>query len=127
VSTLEGGRPVGPYTPVVRCGEWVITSGQVGALPGPDGKPQLVEGGTESQLRQALQNLSALLGTEGLALADVKKATVFLVNMADYAMLNEVWTETFPEPRPSRSAVAVAALPLGAMIEVEAWAYRPEG
>jgi 2-iminobutanoate/2-iminopropanoate deaminase len=118
---------VGPYTPVVRCGEWVITSGQVGALPGPDGKPQLVEGGTESQLRQALQNLSALLGTEGLALADVKKATVFLVNMADYAMLNEVWTETFPEPRPSRSAVAVAALPLGAMIEVEAWAYRPEG
>lgn len=123
----EGGRPVGPYTPVVRCGEWVITSGQVGAAPGPDGRPQLVEGGTEAQLRQALDNLATLLGTEGLTLADVKKATVFLVNMADYATLNEVWIATFPEPRPSRSAVAVAALPLGAKIEVEAWAYRGDG
>lgn len=123
MSAPQGGRPVGPYSPVTRAGEWVVTSGQVGAVPGPDGKPSLVEGGTVAQLRQALENLKGVLGAEGATLADVVKTTVFLTDMADYAALNEVWIETFPEPRPTRSAVAVAALPLGAQVEVEAWAH----
>lgn len=121
----EGGKPVGPYTPVVRAGDLVILSGQVGAAPGPDGSPRLVEGGPEAELRQALGNVQTLLGTEGGSLSDVVKTTVFLVDMDDYAMLNEVWVATFPEPRPARTAIAVASLPLGARVEVEAWAHLP--
>ncbi len=121
------GKPVGPYTPVQRVGDWVVTSGQVGAVPGADGRPQLVEGGTGAQLRQALANVETLLSNEGATLADVVKTTVFLADMSDYGELNEIWIETWPEPRPTRSAIGVAALPLGARVEVEAWAYKPRG
>ena len=123
----EGGTPVGPYTPAVRAGDLVILSGQVGATPGPDGKPQLVEGGTEAELRQALANVRTLLATQGGSLDDVVKTTVFLVDMGDYAMLNEVWMATFADPRPARTAIGVASLPLGARVEVEAWAHLPAG
>lgn len=116
-------RPAGPYSPVRRAGGWVVTSGQLGAVPGPDGAPVLVPGGTGPELRQALANLAALLAAEGATLADVVKTTVFLVDMADYAVVNEIWTEAFADRRPTRSAVAVAALPLGARVEVEAWAH----
>lgn len=119
-------RPVGPYSPSVRAGGWVVTSGQVGVAPGDGGAPALVHGGTEAELRQALANLSGVLGDEGLTLADVVKATVFLVDMADYATMNEVWVDVFAGHRPARSAVAVAALPLGARVEVEAWAWAGE-
>ncbi len=121
----DGGRPVGPYRPVVRVGDWVVTSGQVGAAPGPDGAPQLVDGGTAAQLRQALANVSAVLSQHGATLADVVKTTVFLVDMSEFALLNGIWVETWPEPRPTRSAVGVAALPMGARVEVEAWAFKP--
>jgi 2-iminobutanoate/2-iminopropanoate deaminase len=123
----QGGRPVGPYRAVVRAGDWVVTSGQVGAVPGPDGAPRLVGDGTAGQLRQVLANVSTVLAQEGATLADVVKTTVFLVDMSEFALLNEIWVETWPEPRPSRSAVGVASLPMGARIEVEAWAYRPNG
>ncbi len=119
------GQPVGPYRPVVRAGDWVIISGQIGAAPGPDGTPELVEGGTAAQLRQVLANVSNVLAQEGATLADVVKTTVFLVDMSEFPLLNEIWIETWPEPRPTRSAIGVAALPLGARIEVEAWAYKP--
>lgn len=123
----QGGKAVGPYSPVLRAGDWVVISGQVGALPGPDGTPRLVEGGTAAQLRQVLANVSSVLAKEGAALADVVKTTVFLVDMSEFAMLNAIWVETWPEPRPTRSAIGVASLPLGARIEVEAWAYKPRG
>lgn len=121
------GRAVGPYRPVVRAGDWVVTSGQIGAVPGPDGAPQLVEGGTAEQLRQALANVATVLAVEGATLGDVVKTTVFLVDMSEFALVNEIWIETWPEPRPSRSAIGVSSLPLGARIEVEAWAYAPAG
>ncbi|HMD44771.1 MAG TPA: Rid family hydrolase [Acidimicrobiales bacterium] len=116
-------RPVGPYAPARRAGDWVVTSGQVGVRPGAGGAPSLVPGGTAGELRQALDNLAAVLETEGVGLDDVVKTTVFLVDMGDYAEVNEVWVERFTGARPARSAVAVAALPLGARVEVEAWAY----
>lgn len=118
-------RPVGPYRPVVKAGDWVVTSGQIGAVPGPDGAPQLVDGGTREQLRQALANLEHVLTQGGATLGDVVKATMFLVDMSEFAMLNEIWVQTFAEPRPARSAIGVASLPLGARVEVEAWAYVP--
>jgi len=124
-AAARAGRPVGPYSPVTRAGTWVVTSGQVGAVPGPDGTPRLVSGGIESELGQALTNLEGVLGLEGAGLADVKKATVFLIDMEDYAVMNRIWIDAFADPKPARSAVAVVALPLGARVEVEAWAFRP--
>jgi 2-iminobutanoate/2-iminopropanoate deaminase len=116
---------VGPYAPVRRVGDWVVTSGQVGL--GGDGKGgrALVAGGTVAELRQALQNVAEVLAIEGATLADVVKTTLFLVDIGDFAAVNEVWVEYFTEDRPTRSAVAVAALPIGARVEVEAWAYAP--
>ena len=123
MSAPAQGRPAGPYRPCVRAGDWLVVSGQVGAVPGADGAPQVVDGGTGPQLRQALANLSGLLEANGASLADVVKAGVFLVDMSEFGLLNEIWLETFPEPRPARSAIGVAALPLGARVEVEAWVY----
>lgn len=113
--------PVGPYTPIVRAGDWLVVSGQVGIV---DGK--LVTGGVQAELTQALANLAALLEGEGASLADVVKTTLFLRHIDDYAAVNKVYVEAFGEHRPARSAVAVAGLPVGALVEVEAWARKQE-
>jgi 2-iminobutanoate/2-iminopropanoate deaminase len=111
-------KPVGPYTPAVRAGDWLIISGQVGLA---DGK--LVPGGLEAELRQALANLRGHLEANGAAMENVAKTTVFLRHMSDYALMNEVYIELFGDHRPARSAIGVADLPIGALVEVEAWAY----
>lgn len=112
-------RPVGAYTPIVRAGEWLVVSGQVGM--GPAG--QLVSGGTAGELRRAIANLKAQLATVGARLDQVVKTTVFLRHMSDYTVMNEVYIEGFGDHRPARSAVGVAELPLGALVEIEAWAW----
>lgn len=115
--------PVGPYTPIVRAGEWLVVSGQVGIS---DGK--LVGGGLEDELRQAVANLAGLLDQEGASLTDVVKTTVFLRHLgSDYPKMNQVYMELFGDHRPARSAVGVADLPLGALVEVEAWAHPGAG
>jgi len=113
--------PVGPYSPVIRAGEWLVCSGQVGLLEGV-----LVGGGVRGQARQALANLRSLLEGEGAAMAHVVKTTVFLVHMGDFGPLNEVYAEAFGDHRPARSAVAVSGLPVGALVEIEAWARVPD-
>lgn len=110
--------PVGPYTPLVRAGGWLVASGQLGLVDGA-----LAPGAAPAQLRQAIANLERLLGAAGASLGDVVKTTVFLTDMADYAEMNEAYTAAFGDHRPARSAVAVAGLPLGAAIEIEAWAW----
>ena len=112
--------PVGPYTPIVRAGDWLISSGQIGLLGGT-----LVNGGVDGELRQAIANLEGLLVSEGATLTDVVKTTVFLRHMSDYLPMNDAYIECFGDHRPARSAVGVAELPLGALVEVEAWAYVP--
>ncbi len=107
--------PVGPYSPFVRSGDLVFTSGQVGILDGA-----IVEGGLEPQLRQVFINLRAVLDSAGTSITDVIKTTVFLVDMDDYAEMNRIYVEEFANHRPARSAVAVAQLPLGARVEIEA-------
>jgi 2-iminobutanoate/2-iminopropanoate deaminase len=106
-----------PYTPLFRAGDWACISGQIGI--DDDG---LVDG-VEAQLRQILTNLDRLLGEHGVAPTQIAKTTVFLVDMADYAAMNQLYGEYFGDHRPARSAVAVAELPFGARIELEAWAY----
>jgi 2-iminobutanoate/2-iminopropanoate deaminase len=116
-------KPVGPYTPIVRAGEWLVVSGQVGIAGG-----KLVAGGLEAELRQAIANLEGLLASEGASLRDVTKTTVFLKHLgSDYARMNEVYIELFGDHRPARSAVGVAELPIGALVEVEAWAHVGPG
>jgi 2-iminobutanoate/2-iminopropanoate deaminase len=112
---------VGPYTPIVRAGDWLVVSGQVGVVEG-----RLVTGGVQAELRQALANLAALLEGAGATLADVVKTTLFLRHIDDYAAVNDAYIDAFGDHRPARSAVAVAGLPLGALVEVEAWAHKKE-
>jgi len=119
-------RPVGPYSPFVAAGGWVVTSGQIGVVT-TDGGPRLVEGGTAAELTQALANVADVLGQAGAQLTDVVTATLYLVDMGDYALANEVWTGAFGDHRPARTAVAVAGLPLGARVEVAVWAWPGSG
>ncbi len=111
-------KPIGPYSPIVRAGDWLIVSGQVGVL---DGK--VVPGGVAAETRQALANAEALLNSEGATLADVVKTTVFLRHMRDFPIMNEAYAEVFGEHRPARSTVAVVELPVVALVEIELWAY----
>jgi 2-iminobutanoate/2-iminopropanoate deaminase len=109
--------PIGPYTPIVRAGEWLVCSGQLGLKDGA-----IVDGGVQAQARQAVANLALLLASEGASLADVVKTTVFLAHISDFALVNAVYVEGFGDHRPARSAIAVAALPMGGLVEIEAWA-----
>jgi len=109
---------VGPYSPVVRAGQWLICSGQLGLADG-----SLVEGGLAAQVTQAIKNAASLLEREGSGLEDVVKTTVFLTDMAYFAAMNDAYVTAFGDNRPARSAFAVVGLPLGALVEIEAWAY----
>lgn len=106
-----------PYQPVRRAGDWLMVSGQIGL--GPDGLAE----GFDDQLRRILANLDGLLTAAGARVGQVAKVTVFLVDMDHYPRLNELYTEFFAEPRPARTCVAVAGLPLGALVELEAWVW----
>ena len=117
-SSQGAPRPVGPYTPILRAGEWLICSGQVGLKDGT-----LVEGGVAAQTAQCVANLAALLRSHGSDLGHIVKTTVFLTDIGDYAEVNDAYTSAFGDHRPARSAVAVAGLPVGALVEIEAWAY----
>lgn len=113
-------NPTGlPYTPALRVGDWVIVSGQVGMVDGA-----LVQGGFEDELHQALANLEARLADVGATMADVVKTTVFLRHLStDFSRMNDLYAAAFAEPYPSRSAIGVAELPLGAIVEIEAYAF----
>jgi len=110
--------PVGPYTPIIRSGDWLIASGQIGIADGA-----LVEGGFGPQMSQVMENVKTVLATEGATMNDVVKATVFLTDLGNYGAMNETYVAAFDgDYRPARSAVQVAGLPLGAEVEVEVWA-----
>ncbi len=118
----EGGaKPLAPYSPGIRHGKLVFTSGQVGLDP-DTGK--LVEGGVAAQARQVMINVQKVLAAAGCTMDDVIKCTVFMTDMNDYGAINEVYGEFFTEKPPARSAVAVAGLPIGALVEIEAVAIR---
>lgn len=117
MSDIPAG-PVGPYTPALRAGDWLICSGQI---PIRDGA--LLEGSVAEQTTQCIANLEALLASEGADLAAVAKTMVFLTDMSAFAEMNDAYVTGFDDHRPARSAIGVAALPMGAQVEIEAWAY----
>ena len=117
VATSGAPRAIGPYSQALRAGGFLFTAGQVGFDPATG---ELVDGGIAEQTRQVLANIRAILEAGGSGLSQVVKTTVFLVDMADFAAMNEVYAEAFGTHRPARSTVAVAALPRGARVEIEA-------
>ena len=119
-STKKAGAALGPYTPVVRAGDWVIVSGQLGVV---DGK--LVSGGVAGQTTQAVINLKNQLATMGLTLQDVKKTLCFLTDMDTFTTFNDAYVKGFGGSRPARSTIGVAALPFRGAVEIEAWAFKP--
>jgi 2-iminobutanoate/2-iminopropanoate deaminase len=122
VVTDKAPAAVGPYTQAIKIGELVYTSGQIGLVPGTG---ELAGEEVEVQAEQVLQNLQAVLQAAGTDLAHVVKTTVFLRYMKDYKAVNEVYARHFGAHPPARSAVAVAGLPLGAKVEIEAVAIVP--
>ena len=108
--------PVGPFSPGVRAGELIFLSGQV-ALSAQTGR--LIEGDVAAQTEQVLQNLSTLLAAAGKSFADVARVNVYLTDMKDFARMNAVYARHFEAPYPARTTVAVAALPLGAAVEID--------
>ena len=121
-STPRAPRAIGPYSQATRANGLLFTAGQVGFDPTTG---ELVDGGIAEQTARVLENVRAILQAEGLELASVVKTTVFLVDMADFAEMNTVYARAFGDHRPARSTVAVAALPRGARVEIEAVAVLP--
>ena len=112
---------IGPYSQAVEVGGFVYASGQLPIDPATGIFP---EGGIKEQTRQSLLNVSAILEAAGLSLSNVVKTTVYLADMGYFADMNAVYSEFFKAPYPARSAVAVKALPKGAMVEIEVIAAR---
>jgi 2-iminobutanoate/2-iminopropanoate deaminase len=113
---------VGPYSQGVWAGDLLFLSGQAPLDPATG---RLVEGSLERQTQQVFDNLEAVLVGAGLTMHDVIKVNVYLISMADFAAMNEVYAQRFAPPFPARSTVAVAELPLGAHVEIELIAKRP--
>lgn len=116
VSTEKAPKAIGPYSQAIRTENLVFTAGQVGFDPVT---MIIVEGGIQAQTRQVLTNLKHVLEAADSGLNYVVKTTVFLQSMDDFAAMNAVYAEFFPENPPARSTVAVAALPKGALVEIE--------
>ena len=117
IATDKAPGAVGPYSQGVRIGDFVFTAGQLGLVPGTK---EFAGPDIETQTRQALENVKAVLEASGSCLDHVVKATVFLQDMEEFPRMNGVYAEFFPEKPPARSAVEVAALPLGGRVEIEA-------
>ncbi len=123
VHTSEAPAAVGPYSQAVRVGSLVFTSGSIALDPASG---EMVGADAPSQTRQLLKNLAAVLKEAGSSPKKVCKTTVYLVDMADFTSMNEVYAEFFGDHRPARTTVAVRALPKGALVEVDAIAECTE-
>lgn len=122
VQTGDAPSAVGPYSQAIVTEELVFCAGQVGIDPATG---NLVDGGLEAQTERVLKNLSAVLDAAGCSFADVVKTTCFLIDIADFAAFNAIYARFMADPPPARSTFAVAALPKGARVEIEAIAVRP--
>ena len=116
VATDKAPKAVGPYSQAVRAGEFLFCAGQIPLDPATG---QIVPGGIREQTERVLDNIKAVLASQGIGLEHVVKTTVFMTNLADFATMNEVYAKSFPANPPARSTVQVAALPKGAQVEIE--------
>lgn len=123
ISTENAPAALGPYSQAVKMGNLVFTAGQVGLNPATG---KIVQGGVAAQADQAMKNLTAVLAAAGTNLENVVKTTIFLADMGDYKVVNEIYGEYIGSNPPARSAVEVAALPIGALVEIEMIAMAGE-
>jgi 2-iminobutanoate/2-iminopropanoate deaminase len=124
IESTRAPAPIGPYSQAVKSGNFLFISGQIPLNPSTG---ELVAGGIHEQTVQVLNNLKAILEAGGSSLEKVVKTTIYLSHMANFTEMNAVYAEYFPkEPAPARSTVQVAALPKGAMLEIEAVAETAE-
>ena len=114
-----GSKPLGPYSPGIRVGDVVFTSGQIGLDPLTG---RLVSGGLEAETNQALQNLLEILEAAGSSLSQVVKVTIYIRNIDDYPLVNKIYAEYFQENPPAR-AIVEGKLPASASIEIDAIAF----
>ena len=122
VATLEAPAAIGPYSQGVRVGRWLFLSGQIPLDPSSG---ELVAGGIEAQAGRVLQNLRCVLTAGRCQPADVVRTTIYLVDLKDFGAVNEVYGRFFDAPYPARATVQVAALPRGALVEIDAIALVP--
>jgi reactive intermediate/imine deaminase len=116
ISTPHAPAAIGTYSQAVRVGNTIWVSGQIPLDPATK---ELVKGDMEAQVRQVFENLKAIVAAAGASFDDVVKATVFLIDLSHFGLVNKVMAEYFREPYPARAALGVAALPRGALVEVE--------
>ena len=116
ISTNKAPAAVGPYSQAIRTSNLVFVSGQIPLDPATN---KLISGDIQAQTAQICANITQILATQNLTLADVVKTTVFITDMAQFAKVNETYKQYFPEPCPARSCVEVSKLPLGAEVEIE--------
>jgi 2-iminobutanoate/2-iminopropanoate deaminase len=121
VSTDGAPKAIGPYSQGIDTGSLVFVSGQIPLDPATG---QLVGGTIAEQTERVIQNVKAILAASGLELAHVVRTTVYLVDLGEFAAMNEVYARHFPKDPPARATVQVAALPKGARIEIDAIAIR---
>lgn len=116
ISTTAAPAAIGPYSQGIKAGDFVFFSGQIPLIPGSS---ELVTGGIEEQTRQVMHNMQAALGGANLNFSHVVKTTIFLTDLNDFSVVNEIYAQFFPLPAPARACVQVAALPRGCAIEIE--------
>ena len=121
IQTTKAPGAIGPYSQAGEANGFIFASGQLGIDPNTG---NFVEGGVKEQTKQALTNARAIMEEAGLSLSNVVKTTVFLSDMANFADMNEVYSQFFSEPFPARSAVAVKTLPKNGLVEVECIAVK---
>lgn len=121
IATENAPQAIGPYSQAVACGNFLFTSGQLGLDPKTG---NFVEGGVTEQTEQVIRNLKAVLEKAGFSLENVVKTTCFLVDMNDFAAMNEVYRKHFTGDYPARSAVAIKTLPKNGLVEIEAICYK---
>ena len=120
IETKEAPSAIGPYSQAVKAGDFIFISGQIPLKPESG---EIITGGIKEQTNQVLLNLRAIVQSQNLTLANVVKTTIFLKNMGDFAVVNDVYSTYFSEHKPARATVEVSELPKNALVEIEAVVY----
>jgi 2-iminobutanoate/2-iminopropanoate deaminase len=121
IATVEAPKAIGPYSQAIAAGSMLFCAGQIPLSPQTG---ELIDGDVSAQAEQVLENLGAVLRANSMTFAHVVKTTVFLIDLADFAAVNDIYKIYFPEQPPARSTIQVAALPKGARVEIEAIAIN---
>ena len=123
IATSQAPSAIGPYSQAIRAGDFLFVSGQIPLDPGTN---QLIDGGIKDQTHRVLQNLGAILSAAGTSFDQVVKTTVYLLDMSEFAAMNEVYGTYFPAPAPARATVQAARLPRDVRVEIDLVAYVAE-